>query len=195
MCIASAALRGQVCPANAVSLVAQDEAPLLSDIERLLKRNLAVAPMPEFEIPAASAVCTASAVGRRRASPRRQRVRGASWRLTPRRPASQRLPVSGSRDLSGRHPAEWYHCAEHEPCCDLPREERGRHYRRDSFPRNALLRPYLRARQWQHGRTWEMVQGARPSATAGSCIRTDGFCLTAMRCERRSITAFTVSVR
>jgi ATP-dependent RNA helicase RhlE len=36
---------------RAVSLVSQDEAPLLRDIERVLKRSLPVAPMPEFEIP------------------------------------------------------------------------------------------------------------------------------------------------
>jgi ATP-dependent RNA helicase RhlE len=37
---------------EAVSLVSQDEAPLLRDIERLLRRSLPVAPLPEFEIPA-----------------------------------------------------------------------------------------------------------------------------------------------
>jgi ATP-dependent RNA helicase RhlE len=35
-----------------VSLVAQDEAPLLRDIERLLRRPIPVAPLPEFVIPA-----------------------------------------------------------------------------------------------------------------------------------------------
>jgi ATP-dependent RNA helicase RhlE len=38
---------------QAVSLVSQDEAPLLRDIERLLRCTLPVAPMPEFAIPAA----------------------------------------------------------------------------------------------------------------------------------------------
>jgi ATP-dependent RNA helicase RhlE len=36
---------------EAVSLVSQDEAPLLKDIERLLRRSLPVAPLPDFEIP------------------------------------------------------------------------------------------------------------------------------------------------
>ncbi len=37
---------------HAVSLVSQDEAPLLRDIERVLKRSIPVTPMPEFAIPA-----------------------------------------------------------------------------------------------------------------------------------------------
>ncbi len=41
---------------QAVSLVSQDEAQLLRDIERLLKRSLPVAAMPEFEIPATADV-------------------------------------------------------------------------------------------------------------------------------------------
>ncbi len=36
---------------QAVSLVSQDEAPLLRDIERVLRQSLPVAPLPEFEIP------------------------------------------------------------------------------------------------------------------------------------------------
>jgi ATP-dependent RNA helicase RhlE len=41
---------------HAVSLVAQDEAPLLKDIERLLRRALPVEPLPDFVIPAAAAL-------------------------------------------------------------------------------------------------------------------------------------------
>jgi ATP-dependent RNA helicase RhlE len=37
---------------SAVSLVAPDEAPLLRDIERLLRRSLSVSPLPEFQVTA-----------------------------------------------------------------------------------------------------------------------------------------------
>jgi ATP-dependent RNA helicase RhlE len=40
---------------NAVSLVAPDEAPLLRDIERLLRRSLPVAPLPEYPVTASPA--------------------------------------------------------------------------------------------------------------------------------------------
>src|SRR6185437_12616168 len=39
---------------SAVSLVAPDEAPLLRDIERLLRRSLPVSPLPEFPVSAPS---------------------------------------------------------------------------------------------------------------------------------------------
>ena len=44
---------------NAVSLVSQDEAPLLRDIERVLRRSIPVEPMPEFEVPKESLAAAA----------------------------------------------------------------------------------------------------------------------------------------
>jgi ATP-dependent RNA helicase RhlE len=50
---------------SAVSLVAPDEAPLLRDIERLLRRSLLVAQLPDFPIKAAPAGSNALATDRR----------------------------------------------------------------------------------------------------------------------------------
>jgi len=50
---------------SAVSLVAPDEAPLLRDIERLLRRSLPIAQLPDFPIKAAPAGSNASATERR----------------------------------------------------------------------------------------------------------------------------------
>ncbi len=47
----------------ALSLVAPDEAPLLKDIERLLKRSLAVSPLPKFAITASPAPAAAEPQG------------------------------------------------------------------------------------------------------------------------------------
>ena len=49
----------------AVSLVAPDEAPLLRDIERLLRRSLPIAQLPDFPIKAAPAGANAPATNRR----------------------------------------------------------------------------------------------------------------------------------
>ncbi len=66
---------------RAVSLVAPDEAPLLRDIEQMLKRTLPVLAAPAFEIPPASAqaapVSAPSAVHRQ---PHRTHGSGQGWR-------------------------------------------------------------------------------------------------------------------
>jgi ATP-dependent RNA helicase RhlE len=50
---------------SAVSLVAPDEAPLLKDIERLLRRSLSSAQLPDFPVKAAPAGSSAAAPDRR----------------------------------------------------------------------------------------------------------------------------------
>jgi len=67
----------------AVSLVAPDEAPLLRDIERLLRRSLTIARLPEFPIKAAPA--------------------GAHAPATPRRPQQGEPNRSGRRDEGHRN--------------------------------------------------------------------------------------------
>jgi ATP-dependent RNA helicase RhlE len=66
---------------QAVSLVAPDEAPLLRDIEKLLKRTLPVLALPTFEIPPASAqTAPASAPSGVHRQPHRTHSSGQGWR-------------------------------------------------------------------------------------------------------------------
>ena len=74
---------------SAVSLVAPDEAPLLRDIERLLKRSLPVSPLPEFPI-------TASAAGAGDGDRRGGEARGG-----PRRGGGERPRGEGRREGGG----------------------------------------------------------------------------------------------
>jgi ATP-dependent RNA helicase RhlE len=90
---ARAGLAGQ-----AVSLVAPDEAPLLRDIERLLKRPLQVAAVPEFPINAAVQVADRGPVGEHRrpdAATRQSRPQG------PRRDAGNRPGRGRGRGQAG----------------------------------------------------------------------------------------------
>ena len=79
---------------QAVSLVSQDESGLLRDIERLLKRSLPVAPMPDFEIPATPEFSPREPIKRWRQSPRR------SSPPESRRPPPSRLATAPQRRSS-----------------------------------------------------------------------------------------------
>jgi ATP-dependent RNA helicase RhlE len=81
---------------SAVSLVAPDEAPLLRDIERLLRRSLPVAPLPEFPITASPA--GAADEGRRGGGERRD---GGGHRSGGERPRGQGRRVGGDRHAGG----------------------------------------------------------------------------------------------
>ena len=74
---------------QAVSLVSQDEAPLLRDVERLLRQNLPVVPLPDFEIPADPS----GGAGHRHHDGGRQ----------PGHSGQQRHPGSQQRRSGGRH--------------------------------------------------------------------------------------------
>ena len=66
---------------RAVSLVAPDEAPLLRDIEQLLRRTLPVLALPAFEVPPASAQTpSASAPPSGHRQPHRGHSSGPGWR-------------------------------------------------------------------------------------------------------------------
>ena len=65
---------------SAVSLVAPDEAPLLRDIERLLRRSLPIAPLPEYPIKASPAGSSDSGRGDRGDDRRGQRGNGGGGR-------------------------------------------------------------------------------------------------------------------
>jgi ATP-dependent RNA helicase RhlE len=66
---------------RAVSLVAPDEAPLLRDIEQLLRRTLPVLALPAFEVPPASAQTPpASAPPSGHRQPHRGHSSGPGWR-------------------------------------------------------------------------------------------------------------------
>jgi ATP-dependent RNA helicase RhlE len=79
---------------HAVSLVAQDEAPLLRDIERLLCRPIPVVPLPEFEMPPEPAH-SASAGHARHDAPRQYGGHQGQ--------NGQRHPGSQQRRSGGRH--------------------------------------------------------------------------------------------
>ena len=89
---------------EAISLVSPDEAPLLADIEKLLKRKLERTPAPEFERRAAAPAETRPQVPARPrggSQPRRQQSRDAG--AQPRRHAA-RDPIAQSRGQAPRDP-------------------------------------------------------------------------------------------
>jgi hypothetical protein len=84
-----------------VSLVAQDEAPLLRDIERVLRLAIPVVALPEFEIPAEPAPSARAAHGAghaRHNGPRQQPGAHHGY-------SAQRNPGSQQRRGGGRHRA------------------------------------------------------------------------------------------
>ena len=84
---------------SAVSLVAPDEASLLRDIERVLRRSLPVSPLPEFPITATPA--GAADEGRRGGGERRD---GGGRRGGGERPRSQGGRGGGDRRAGGERP-------------------------------------------------------------------------------------------
>jgi ATP-dependent RNA helicase RhlE len=112
---------------EAISLVSPDEAPLLADIERLLKRKLERTPAPEFERRAAApAEPRPQAPARPRANtqPRRQQSRAAD--AQPHRHAA-RDPNAQSRGRATRDPDaqpryEGAHVARTQPRRQSPRD-------------------------------------------------------------------------
>ncbi|MCK6369766.1 MAG: DEAD/DEAH box helicase [Gammaproteobacteria bacterium] len=85
---------------EAISLVAQDEAPLLRDIERLLKRSLAVAALPDFVVPATPEPPAGSRYGDARAP-----LSGGHQNAHGRRGNGGGPRQGGSRHRGARHSA------------------------------------------------------------------------------------------
>jgi ATP-dependent RNA helicase RhlE len=114
---------------SAVSLVAPDEAPLLRDIERLLRRSLPVAQLPDFPIKAAPAGSNALATDRRpsqgneRGGRRDEGRRSSHGREQPN--ARGRGEGQGGNEQRGAHNNEQRHS--HEPRRSHGQEQRHSH--------------------------------------------------------------------
>ena len=89
---------------SAVSLVSPDEAPLLRDIERLLRRSLAIAPLPEFPIKASPPGAADTNGSPRQGGERRHSNGGGrpSAGRDDRRDRNGSRPHSGGRDSQRR---------------------------------------------------------------------------------------------
>jgi ATP-dependent RNA helicase RhlE len=89
---------------SAVSLVAPDEAPLLRDIERVLRRSLPIAPLPEYPVSASPAGSSAGGDDR---PPRRHGENHGGGRSGGGRPSNggSRYGGGGSRNGGGGRPS------------------------------------------------------------------------------------------
>jgi ATP-dependent RNA helicase RhlE len=90
---------------SAVSLVSPDEAPLLRDIERVLRRSLPTAPLPEFPITASPPAAEHTNGSPRQGGERRHSNGGArqSGSRDDRRDRNGSRPPSGGRDSQRRN--------------------------------------------------------------------------------------------
>jgi ATP-dependent RNA helicase RhlE len=89
----------------AVSLVSPDEAPLLKDIERLLRRSLPIASLPQFAITAPPPASRSSSEQAGQRSSRERTGRHPSAERTGRQPLSARADRRSSSERSGRRPS------------------------------------------------------------------------------------------